>query len=175
MDKSFEILLKEHRHMMLTYASALLGGDRREAEDVVQEASLVAFKRLDSFDVNASFPAWLRGIVRFKVFESRRALARSPIMKDPDVIQGMEDVFQAFDQPYADEEWLERITILQECILKLKDPMQRVVNLFYKSGKSLKEISAKMSINIMTAGQRLSRARKLIQSCAERQVRIRLQ
>ena len=49
METAFDILAAQYRPMLISYASTLLGGDRHEAEDVVQESFLVAHRRLGDF------------------------------------------------------------------------------------------------------------------------------
>ena len=156
--------------MMMSYASALLAGDAHQAEDVVQEACLTAYKKLDHFDENRSFPKWIRGIVRNKVLESKRSAFRRPLVEDPDVIEGMEEVYSLFDRPEEDEGWQDRIELLRFCVEKLHPPMRDVVKLFYQAGLSLKEIAATLTVNVMTAGQRLSRSRIQIRRCVTRQL-----
>lgn len=157
--------------MMLSYAVTLVNGDYHLAEDVVQDSCLVAYRNLERFDVQrGSFSRWLRGIVRNKVLESNRKISRAPFVHDPLVIEGMEEVYGLFDQPGVDAGWRDRLEIIHECIHKLKESMRTVVLQFYYSGNSLREISEKQSINVMTVGQRLSRSRKLIRVCVEQKL-----
>ena len=39
-------------------------GDRAHAEDIVQEAAVIALKKVHTYDPNASFAAWMAAIVR---------------------------------------------------------------------------------------------------------------
>ena len=172
MDKSFEILIKEHRDMMLSYARALLAEGSHQAEDVVQEACIVAYLQLEDFDQSRSFPKWLRGIVRYKVMESQRAWKRQPWVTDPHVIEGMEDVYQTFDQVRIEDNWRDRIALIEKCVSQLNDQMRRTVELVYQFGMPLKAVATEMSTTIMAAGQRLSRARKLIRICVQRQMKL---
>lgn len=151
--------------MMLNYASALLYGDADQAEDVVQEACIAAYKNLDRFESGRSFSKWLRGIVRNKALESKRKSCRRPFVEDPDVIEGLEEVYMMFDKQKSDESWNERLQHIRKCISKLNEPMRHVVELFYDAEMSLKSIADKMRINPMTVGQRLSRSRKIVRNC----------
>ena len=165
MEKAFEVLINEHRAMMLAYASSLVGGNSHEAEDIVQEACVAAYKNLDQFDTSRSFPKWLRGIVRFKALDSKRAACRRPMIEDPEVIAGMEDVFEQFDKQHADESWRDRLTLVVQCTRKLPPAMGEVIQLYYQLDLSLKSIAQRLSLKAPTVGQRLSRARKLIRHC----------
>ena len=64
--------------------AASLLGDRHMAEDVVQDAGLVALKQLDQFEVGTSFVAWMSQIVRFNALnQSRKRTRRKTQSVDP--------------------------------------------------------------------------------------------
>lgn len=52
-------------------------GDRAGADDLVQEAAVVALGKLDEFDPATSFTAWAGQIVRFLALNARRRAPRS--------------------------------------------------------------------------------------------------
>ncbi|MHC4430033.1 MAG: RNA polymerase sigma factor, partial [Planctomycetota bacterium] len=56
-------------------AAAVLG-DRAHAEDVLQEAAVIALGKLDDFDPATSFAAWMGQIVRFVALNYARRRAR---------------------------------------------------------------------------------------------------
>lgn len=51
-------------------------GDRTAAEDLVQEAAMVALGKLNEFDPRTSFLAWMGQIVRFLALNERRKRGR---------------------------------------------------------------------------------------------------
>lgn len=170
MERSFEILVSEHRPMMIAYAKTVLGQHgAMSAEDVVQDACVAAYKNLEHFDsAKGSFGTWLRVIIRNRAIDKLRQNKSKTFLEIDDYAQGLEDVFVVFDKPSVDREWGERVDILWECVGELKKPMQAIVKLFYLTGHSLKEIAGIHSINKATATQRLKRARDIIRKCAKR-------
>jgi RNA polymerase sigma-70 factor, ECF subfamily len=56
--------------------AAGLIGDRAEADDIVQQAALVALERLDDFDARGSFLAWMVQIVKYTALNERRKRQR---------------------------------------------------------------------------------------------------
>ncbi len=75
-EEAFRILLERHADALRARASRWLGaGVRRRlsVSDLLQEASLVAFRRRQDFEENGSFRSWLLGIVDLK---ARAALRR---------------------------------------------------------------------------------------------------
>lgn len=64
-------------------AAAILS-DRHLAEDVVQDAGLVALKQLDKFEPGSNFLAWMSQIVRLQAFNrSRKRTRRKTSSVDP--------------------------------------------------------------------------------------------
>ena len=61
--ETFSQLVKDHHRELLIYARALTH-DVVAAREVVQDAFVVAFEKMDTFDVTRDFAAWMRGIVR---------------------------------------------------------------------------------------------------------------
>lgn len=78
----FAALYQEH-HRTLWFIAASVQGDRTHAHDVVQEAAVIAIKRLEDFDPSTSFCAWMGQIVRYVALnegrKSQRARARGGI------------------------------------------------------------------------------------------------
>ena len=71
-----------YSHLWLLAAAML--GDRHLAEDVVQDAGVVALKQLDEFKVGTNFVAWMSQIVRFQAFnQSRKRTRQSTRSVDP--------------------------------------------------------------------------------------------
>ncbi len=57
---------------MLWYVAAAIVGDRARAEDVLQEAAMIALGKLDTFEAGTSVQAWLAQIVRYVALNHRR-------------------------------------------------------------------------------------------------------
>ena len=66
-DEAFAALIQAFEKSSKLYATAILG-DEQAGKDAVQEAFLIAYAKLEDLKNPASFPSWLREIVR------RRAL-----------------------------------------------------------------------------------------------------
>jgi len=58
---AFRVLLERHGRAVFSLAYRMTG-NRQDAEDVVQETFLRAFRYLRRFDLEASFPVWLHRI-----------------------------------------------------------------------------------------------------------------
>ena len=60
--------------------AAAIVGDPGLAEDVLQEAAVIALQKLDRFDADTSFAAWMSQIVRYVALNNFRSRSRRPAM-----------------------------------------------------------------------------------------------
>ena len=67
-----QYLFQAHLDGLYEFAHYRLGGDRAQAEDVVQDTFLVAFEGLQGFDGRSSLHTWLCGIAKNKIRTQRR-------------------------------------------------------------------------------------------------------
>lgn len=72
---AFEQFVREYQALMHRWALSL-AEDPDDADDLVQEAFLVAFRKLHSFDGRGPFTAWLYAITRRTAAQRRRLIGR---------------------------------------------------------------------------------------------------
>lgn len=162
--------IARHRPMLVAYARALVNGDPHCADEVVQESLLISIQKLQDFEMQRDLGRWLRGIVRLKVLEVARGNRRMKSMEDPDVLEGIEETFVAFDLPDSAEtghsNWLDEAREqLQRCLGKLAAGLRQVVEQVYVSGRAVREAAAIVGISEDAAARRLSRARDELRQC----------
>jgi len=145
-------------HLADLYRSAsLLIGDRSQAEDLVQEVYLEAWKSFHRFELGTNCRAWL-----FKILFHRLHHLRRRWIKDSKL--------QAFASPSGEDQWAAEPPVPQEIrdediLLALeKTPLEfrEVVLMADVEELSYKEIAAALKIPLGTVMSRLSRGRKLL-------------
>ena len=167
-ERSFEVLAADYRPMLECYLKGITG-ESHLAEDLTQETFLVALKQIDRFEPGGNFGAWLRGIARNKVREHRRSAARRPLLVDSRIVEGMEQVYSLFDAPgEGGGAWGDRLQVVRECIGKLRSKLRGAIESVYLRGKTLGEAAQELDSKPEAVGQRLSRARRLIRECAQK-------
>src|SRR6056297_1973381 len=62
-----------------------------DVEEVVQQASLTAWKKFDELDDVNRFGGWLMTIARFEALKYRRSLARSPLVFSDKLVEVLAD------------------------------------------------------------------------------------
>ena len=81
---AFDCLVNRYRAATVRLARSLVG--RQDAEDVAQDAFLLAFKALPSIEEPARFAPWLRAITRRRALRFKSREAREPARADMDEI-----------------------------------------------------------------------------------------
>jgi len=86
-DELFRVLVERHKRRVFRLAAAVLGpGREAEAEDLTQEAFLLAFRKLGSFRGESAFSTWLLHLTRHLAIDRRRrADLRRPHVSDDEL------------------------------------------------------------------------------------------
>ena len=136
------------------YNTALrIVGDPDDAEDVMQEAFLKAFQKLDTFIGKVSFGAWLKKIVINKALDFIK-LKRHTISVD----EIGEDILPVEEQ---DEPVLKcDPEIVKKAIFSLPEGYRIVLSLFLLEGYDHDEISNILNISNATSRTQYHRAKK---------------
>ncbi len=139
--------------------------DPAQAEDVLQEAALIALRKLDDFDPATAFAAWMGQIVRYVALNARRSGRRvatadpgrldetgsAPSRPGPSGVTGRGELLP--DQGSFDDQVLSALRVLDDtaraCLL-----LRTVLDLPYR------EIARALSIPEGTAMSHVHRARR---------------
>lgn len=123
-----------------------------EAEDVLQDAFISAFRNLDNYRGDATFGAWLKRIV---VNKAINALSKNKYEAIPDDEQW--DVAEEVNTP----EYREGLTVerVKRGIEQLPDGYRTVLSLYLLEGYDHQEIGQILGISESTSKSQLNRAR----------------
>lgn len=162
-NKAFEILVREHHRRFLAYALSLIK-NATLAEDIVQEALLTAYQRLNFFDTSQNFPAWVRGIIKNKYFEYCRSNNEVLLEeKDLEYLEASHTDWDSSQQNFCTD----ALAVLSECLKKLPETYKKAVDLFYMQELESLEVALRLSIKDTTVRKRLQRARESLGNCIE--------
>ena len=152
---AFEPLVRRYQNAAFAVALGFLR-DRTDAEDVVQDAFVAAYCKLSQLKDPEIFGSWLHRIVvnRCKEWNRRKKVSRM-VRVDPDA-EHMRDEFPLADQIHR--EYLECLELWDE-VERLPEHYRQVVNLYYYTGFSLKEIASFLDIPESTVKGRLFQSR----------------
>jgi RNA polymerase sigma-70 factor (ECF subfamily) len=153
-----------HERLLTGYLLAATG-DFHEAEDLLQEVSVVLWESFDRYDESRPFQAWALGIARHKVLDWRERKGRNrPVLS----IEFLETLGQA--QVEAGERLAERRPLLERCLEGLPSHLREVVDLRYHGGLSLEELANRLHRSVGSLQVALVRIRRLLRDCVERKL-----
>ena len=134
--------------------SMRITNDYTEAEDVLQESFLSAFKELGTFKGGSTFGSWLKRIVINKSITKVRSRRLQVVP--------LEDYMEVADEgPDFDEEEMQyKVESIRRAIQKLPDGYRVVLSLYLLEGYDHGEIADILSISEATSKSQYSRARK---------------
>jgi RNA polymerase sigma-70 factor (ECF subfamily) len=159
-------------YMPALYTAALrMTRNPADAEDLVQETYLKAYRGFGSFELGTNLKAWLYRILTNTYINSYRAKRRRPEVTD---VEDIEDLYlyrhlvgdgSSGLGRSAEDEALDRFTDtdVKEAIESLPDTFRMAVLLADVEGFSYKEIADITDVPIGTVMSRIHRGRKALQ------------
>jgi RNA polymerase sigma-70 factor (ECF subfamily) len=132
-------------------------GNREDAEDVLQESFVSAFRSVDRFRAESSFGSWLKRIVINRSLNQIRGKVHFSEVKD--------EILGFFDSP-EDEEEQEEIEYtandIKQVLRHLSDGYRTVFTLYMFEDHKHKEIAELLNITESTSKSQLNRAKKKV-------------
>lgn len=153
------------QHMGALYSAALrMARDKTEAEDLVQDTYLRAYRFFDRFQPGTSVKAWLFKILRNTCINNFKKRSKTPEQVDFEKLRLLEEEPVSPDDP--EEEILYRFyhDELMRAIEALPEEFRLVILLSDVEGLSYKETAEIVERPIGTVMSRLHRGRRLLRS-----------
>jgi len=136
---------------------------RADADDILQEVSIVLWKKFGEFRSDGDFKAWAFGIARFKVLSWLRDRGRDRLVLDSDVVALIAEESQNV------EPHLERQRIaLETCFEKMRTEERDLLVRAYERNARIHEVALTSGRSVGGFYQWLHRMRKLLMDCITR-------
>lgn len=130
-------------------------GDRDEAKDLMQDAFIKVFNKIDQFTGKGSFEGWVRRIVINTALEKLRGQVKMESLDDKPLLNDKPVQGDHLDELSAAE--------IVELISRLSPQYRLVFNLYAIEGYNHMEIAEMLNISEGTSKSNLSRARAILQ------------
>lgn len=158
---AFAALVERH-HTSVRACLAVRMNYAPDAEDLAQEALLIAFRKLPELDPAIPLGAWLRGVALNLLANHRRKFRALPIGLNAE-LQALIDQ-QMETQTHGARE-SERMHALRECLEELDGPARRLVSERYAEGATLDELATRLGRKTSAVSMQLHRLRGLLSAC----------
>lgn len=163
--EAFAVIFRKHEQRLIRTAVRITG-NVSDAEDIVQEALMRAYKNIAAFRFESSLSTWLTQIViNCALMELRRRKMRTRFSLDDTSENGV-SLLELIRDPNADVEeevfLKEQSQLLTTCITRLPPKLRTVIEDYRISTPSMAELAQSHSITIAAAKSRLLRAKTSI-------------
>ena len=155
--KSQEKLYQLFSHKLFS-VSLKYSRNYAEAEDNLQDAFIIIFKKINQFNFKGSFEGWMKRIVINTALQRYRKQHVFEIVNEENIEQPEVEI---------NEENIP-LKFLLQIIQELPDRYRMVFNLYALDGYSHKEIAETMGISIGTSKSNLARARGILKQKIEK-------
>lgn len=155
----YELLMRRHNQRVYRVARSILRDDA-EAEDVMQDAYVRAYQKLNSFEGRAKFSTWLTRIAVHEAIARSRKRSRFQSLDSSDPSNG--DVMNAAisSGPSPEQETYDRelSAVIEKAVLSLPEEYRLVFMLRDVEGMSTEETAQSLDLTQENVKVRLHRA-----------------
>ena len=157
--------VETYRDYMYKTCANVLGYKDPDAEDMVQEAFIIAFRKLKEFEFRAPLKSWLAQICAFLCFHHIRKRTRM-VMKLDEELEALDQsaASERVSKGYAEEERQDKVDLVRDCLKKLSPDCRSIVELRDQQEKSYADIGKVLSIPIGTVMSRLARCKEALKA-----------
>jgi RNA polymerase sigma-70 factor (TIGR02943 family) len=170
--KPFAARVQDERPYLLRYASLQLR-DSHAAEDAVQETLVAALAGEASFAGRSNLRTWLTGILKHKIVDAIRRMAR-----DPEPVPDIAELDALFDEsghwqeppsawPESSLEQKQFLAALEECLARLPAKTAQTFLMREHMGFETDEICKELGVTPTHCWVLLHRARMALRECLE--------
>jgi RNA polymerase sigma-70 factor (ECF subfamily) len=159
---AFDQLVLRYRPAVVRLAQSIVG--REHAEDVAQDALLLAFKALPSIEEPRKFAAWLSTITRHRAtrFSQRESTHQSRrVALDEVLIENLDALTQPFVDKIEDDE-------LKQALEEAPATYALALKLRFLDEMPLKRIAAFLGVPLSTVKWRLHQGKKFLRKQLEK-------
>lgn len=157
-------LFSQHQRWLYGYLMSLLG-NANDAEDVMQEVSVVLWKDHHKFELGTNFTAWLSVIAYHQVQKFWRQRKRNRMFLSTNVLEqiaALPDDFELMES---------RRRALSDCVGKLREMDRTLVRQFYGERKvTAKQLAQELGRPTGTVYKALNRVRRGLFECVRRKM-----
>lgn len=132
-------------------------------DEVMQNASLIMWRKFDQYDPDTLFVKWATVICRFEALKYRRTKARDRHVFSDDLLEIL-----GREEAEEDEELFRREKIaLRECLKEVPEQHRKILLAAYAKGAKIKEVAEEAGRTPTSVYKMLNRLRTKLGECIE--------
>ncbi len=137
-----------------------------DADDVMQEATAIMWRKFSDFQEGTDFTAWGGRIAWYRILNLRKKKQKdSCLIFSDEAVRGLQD-----DSYEGLELITEKLNVLKSCIRKLAERDQVLVRLRYEDEISVKRIAKRFGRSVQSVYQNIARVHDMLLRCVNRSI-----
>ena len=165
-DNLFAGLVEEHQASLRVFVRSL-GMEPDWVDDLAQDAFVLAYREMDSYDPERDFGKWLRGIARNLVRNELRKQGRHRRI----LHEGLSQHLLEFSEQEEDQFEAGHVSALRDCVEQLPNKSRELVHSRYYEGWNASILADKFEMKASTIRQALLRIRRQLHQCINQRVK----
>jgi len=153
----------ERRTELLAYARAIVM-DWSLAEDVFQEALVVAIEKGPDLPDDAAFGRWMREVIRRIALDALARRQRAPRLMDPQLLQVLEPAWERQDAQWGGD----LRQALRHCMSKLGERARLLLQERYEKRLTGNRLAERVGLTINSAYATLTRLHRALEECVRK-------
>lgn len=156
----FGMLMDRYEAPLLRYIRRISSFDRDDAEDILQEAFIKAYRNLNDFDPDSKFSSWMYRIVHNQTIDTaRKRKLRTVVSIDE---HDLTHILRAATDIGGDTERKHELAIISETIRGLPETYREALILRFLEEKTYEEIMDILRLPKGTVATLISRGKKIL-------------
>ena len=160
----FVALYTEHCPRIQYYLTALVPTSH-DAVDVLQETSLVLWRKFDTFEVGTNFMAWACKIARLQALKHYQKSGRRTKLFQEEVLDQL-----AIEAQATTNDSMALMDALETCLARLSRNDQILIRKRYEHGTTVNQMAAEIGRTANSLSKSLGRIRRALMICVEKQL-----
>lgn len=136
-----------------------------EADDLLQQVTLVLWKKFGEFREDAPYLPWAFGIARRELAMHFRSKGRGERRVPLEILDQVAPELEAQDGRLEQERGA-----LADCVRTLPDPLRELLRLRYDEGASLRELAGRLGQSLAAINMKIVRIRRALLDCTRRRL-----
>lgn len=157
--KQLMLLMTQHQQRIFSYIYTLVP-DRHDAQDILQETSVVLCEKFSQFRPGTDFAAWACQVAYWEVRRARQKFARAKVIFDQEVVDAVAETAASMHHEAS-----ARHEALSGCLQKLHPRDRELVMTRYEPGSGVEQAAQRSGRSLQAAYKALGRIRKLLLDC----------
>lgn len=144
----------------------ILVANHNDADDIMQETSVVMFEKFNTFQLGSDFFAWAKTIAKYQVLNYLKKNKRN---KEVVFNQKMIDLIdlESRERITKQDEWIEA---LRSCVALLSNEERQLLHVRYFEKDSIKVIADRLGCPVQKVYRHFSRIHGLLIQCVRRKI-----